>query len=134
MGGFRIFFRQHRAIAFMIVMLALALKAAVPPGVMVEAGFRTITVQMCHDASGNTGPRQIVVPHRLGHEPPADKIAKETCPYAGLSMSALGGADPVLLALALAFILALAHRPVAVRPPRAAAYLRPPLRGPPVLP
>jgi hypothetical protein len=46
-------------------------------------------------------------------------------------MAGLGGVDMALLALALAFILALGFAPL--RPARAAStrFLRPPLRGPP---
>lgn len=132
MGALRIFFRQHRVLAFALVMLALALKAVVPTGFMIEAGARTVTVLVCHDASGGTGTRQIALPARSGQNDALGKVANETCPYAGLSMASLGGADPVVLALALAFIVALGFRPIAVRHAGPVSYLRPPLRGPPV--
>lgn len=53
------------------------------------------------------------------------------CGFSGLSMPSLAGADPILLAVAILFIMLLAGRKP-VQPPVAAIFrLRPPLRGPP---
>ena len=54
-----------------------------------------------------------------------------SCPYAALGMAALTGADAVLLAIALGFILALGFLPVRASPRAGRLHLRPPLRGPP---
>ncbi len=47
-------------------------------------------------------------------------------------MASLAGADALLLAAALAFILALGFAPATAPRPRRAVWLRPPLRGPPL--
>ena len=56
------------------------------------------------------------------------------CPYGALGFAALGGADPIQLAAALAFVLTLGFAALVVPAPRTIAHLRPPLRGPPLLP
>ena len=53
------------------------------------------------------------------------------CTFSGLAAPALGGADPIQLAIAIAIIIAAGLLAVAVTRPRDAAYLRPPSRGPP---
>lgn len=59
--------------------------------------------------------------------------ADHPCAFSGLGMSAMGGADLGLLAIAIAYVLALGFGAI-VAPSRAvAARLRPPLRAPPAL-
>ncbi|MFT4054548.1 MAG: hypothetical protein QM681_08575 [Novosphingobium sp.] len=132
MDALRTFFRRNRTLAFMLVALSLVLKAAVPTGFMIEAGSHTITVLVCHDASGDTGERRIVLPSRNDRSDRDGQTAKGECPYAALSMASLGGTDPALLLLALAFILSLGFLPIRFAHPGQSAHLRPPLRGPPV--
>lgn len=60
------------------------------------------------------------------------KKADHPCAFSGLSMAAAPGADPVLLGLALAYVLALGFRLVVSRQQREPNRLRPPLRAPPV--
>jgi hypothetical protein len=56
------------------------------------------------------------------------------CGFAGHAPASLASADPVLLAIAIAFIIATAFRMPASRPVvRRFGYLRPPLRGPPAI-
>lgn len=127
--------REHRRLALAMAALALLLKALVPAGYMLAAGDRVLTVEICADPSGTRMTRQIIVPSDgTGHDMPAkDAKADGACAYSGLSMASLGGADPVLLAAAIAFILLLGLSPVALPRPARQAYLRPPLRGPPAL-
>ncbi|MFN9716811.1 MAG: hypothetical protein ACK54U_02540 [Sphingomonadales bacterium] len=54
------------------------------------------------------------------------------CAFSGLGHSALGGADPLLLATALAFILLIGIAPLPALPRRDLPFLRPQLRGPPL--
>ncbi|OAN63175.1 hypothetical protein A7X12_01335 [Sphingomonas sp. TDK1] len=61
--------------------------------------------------------------HREKHEPP--------CAFSGLSAPSLAATDPILLALALLFVLAMGIRVLAAPAMAAPPYLRPPLRGPP---
>lgn len=131
MGRFRTFLKHHHMLAFLLVMTALFLKAAIPNGFMVESGSKTISVLMCHDASGATGAREIVVPLKNTSNGDLNKAAKGECPYASFSMASLSGADPALLLQELAFIIALGFLPLQLTLSKRAAFLRPPLRGPP---
>jgi hypothetical protein len=131
MGALRTFLLNHRGLAFAILLMTLCMKAIVPAGTMI--GAKTLTIEVCADASGQHQTRQISVP-MTGKSGDADTHkAAGSCAYSALSLALLGGADPLLLALALAFIIALGfHR----APPRRLArtpHLRPPLRGPPSL-
>jgi hypothetical protein len=129
MHALRTFLRTRRRLAVAIVALALAMKALVPGGYMIGQQGMVLTVGICADASGAKMTRQIVLP-QSGQ---ADGHAKGdgSCPYAALGMAALTGADAVLLAIALGFILALGFLPVRASPRAGRPHLRPPLRGPP---
>ncbi|MBB4857654.1 hypothetical protein HNO88_000965 [Novosphingobium chloroacetimidivorans] len=124
---------QHRSLALWLIALALAMKALVPGGFMLREESQAITIAICGDASGAHLTRQIVVPQR---ETPQERAAQHTksaaCPFSALDMAGTPGADPVLLGLALAFILAVGLAPRAVLRLPTRAYLRPPLRGPPL--
>ncbi|HWK35538.1 DUF2946 family protein [Sphingomonas sp.] len=126
MTALRLFVRDHRVLAAWLVVLALAMKLAVPAGFMTSTQAGAITVEVCN----GTGPMTIAIPGLP--DKPADPGTKEQpCAFSGLSAPSLAGADPVLLVAAIAFVFAYAIRretPVAARAP---AYLRPPLRGPP---
>lgn len=126
--------RKHAWLTLVLLALALAAKALVPAGLMLSpSAGRVLTVTICADASGMPRQMQIAIPDKddlLGD--PADAAeADQPCAFAGLGHAALGGADPVLLAGALAFILLLGFAPPSALPLRDIAYLRPPLRGPP---
>jgi hypothetical protein len=132
MGALRLFLRDHRRLAVLLLGFALAMKALMPAGYMVGAQGKVLTISICADAQGGGYSKQIVVPYSGKHseEPPHVKDG-QACPFSALTMAALGGVDPVLLALALAFVLALGF---ATAPPLRlvqAFHLRPPLRGPP---
>ncbi len=137
MSMLRALLLRHRALALLVLAATLCLKAIVPAGYMVDTGARAITVRLCNDASGPAAPQAITIPMKPDAAPhpgdPDGSKATPGCAYGALNLALLGGADPVLLALALAFIVLLGFvpspRPGASRP----AYLRPPLRAPPAL-
>jgi hypothetical protein len=133
MQALRALAHKHRLLAMIVVLCALALKAAVPSGYMIGQHGKVFTVEICADASGGTVTRQIVVPQAGGHENAADSHDKApaTCPYAALGPATLGGADAVLLALAMAFILALGFVPAPALPLRRLFRVLPPACGPP---
>ena len=132
MGTLRAFLLSHRRLAMLLLVAALCLKALMPAGYMLGTdGGRTITVSICADASGAHLTRAIVIPGKPAESAPAQAKGEGACAYSGLAMAALSGAAFGLLALALAFILALGFLPAV--PPRLSriVHARPPLRGPP---
>ena len=135
MGTLRAFFRDHRNMALCLVLLALCMKALVPGGFMFGEQGKMLTIEICADASGMHQSKQISVPMdgKSGQSQDVHGKAVSACPYSALSMALLAGADMVLLATALAFIIALGFLPMPARPFARASYLRPPLRGPPAL-
>ena len=125
---------RHRALAILMVVAALCLKALVPAGYMLEAGHKVLTVAICQDSSGQAITHEIVVPMKGSPAGDAAKHAEagKACAWSSLGMASLTGADALLLAAALAFILTLGFAPTAAPRPRRAVWLRPPLRGPPL--
>lgn len=136
----RIFLRSHRHMAALILALALALRALVPAGYMVgspaASGTRFLTIEICADVLGQRVTRQIAIGQSAptgDHQPAANQRGDHPCAFSTLTMAALAGADVVLLAAALAFVLALGFAPVASPARPGTPRLRPPLRGPPAL-
>lgn len=130
MGSIRVFLLSHGRLALLLLALIFAAKAFVPAGYMLGAPGKVLTISICADAQGASFTRQIVVPHSKADGGGAAQ-AKGDCAWASQTFAATPGADPIVLALALAFILALGF--AAVTPPLLASVhrLRPPLRGPP---
>lgn len=127
---------SYARLTLVIVVLALAVKALVPAGYMISpAGERFLTVTICADASGTLKQMRIAIPDKDetggDHSEAADK--SQPCAFSGLGHAALGGADPLLLAAALAFILLVGLAPLRAPSARDIPFLRPPLRGPPSL-
>lgn len=130
----RIWIGSNRSLALALLLLALCMKALIPAGYMVTPDVkRVLTVAICADASGQMQQMQLAI---AGKDPGAghsgDTKMDGQCAFSTLGHAALGGADPLLLALAIAFILVLGLRPRDPHPLAQSAYLRPPLRGPPV--
>lgn len=132
MGMWRLFLREHRWLALWLIAAALAVKALVPAGFMLaNTGGKTLTVAICD----GTGPATmtIALPMDQDHgSAPADAGKQDGgCAFSVLGHAATGGADPVLLIAAIAFLLALGYVAVAAPAPQRRAYALPPLRGPP---
>ena len=130
MTAWRRLIRRHRRLAGWLVLLALAVKLAVPAGFMLgNSADGSVVLELC----SGFGPVQLgmAMPGMDHHQDKSDQHDKQVCPFAGLSLPSLAGADPLVLAIAIAFIAAFAlhfaDTPRVVR----FAYLRPPLRGPP---
>lgn len=135
MTRLRAFFLRHRAMAIAVIALAMAMKVLIPAGTMLGADARALTIQICDgygDALHDTA--KAVVIAIKGHGD-AGKSAPDhqACPFSALGHAGLTGANPVLLALALAFILLLGLTSPDFPAPRPLARLRPPLRAPPAL-
>jgi hypothetical protein len=132
MTGLRAFFRHHAALAILIAMLAIAVRALVPAGYMTSASATGLTVELCSGVAGKT--ITIALPSTDHRDDGRGKSqADSPCASAGLGGGALAAVDPFLLAIAIAFILAAGLLPVALRLPRGTAQVRPPLRGPPLI-
>ncbi len=127
---FRGLILSHRWCAAALIALALAMKLVVPAGYMPVQQAGTITVMVC---TGMGQQRlEIDVPGMPAKPDGASRVAGQPCAFAGLGLDMLPGVDPVLLAEALAFILALGFVGVAVVRVDRARQLWPPMRGPPV--
>lgn len=133
MSPLRSFLRSRRWLAMLIVAAALCVRALVPAGFMVGAdtASHTLTIQICSGGEMKALTLALPVHKNAGGEHGAKSGQNDTCAFTALSMGALGGADSLLLALALAFILQLGLLPPRPAPRRLRAQVRPPLRGPP---
>ncbi len=127
---FRGLILSHRGFEAALIALSLAMKLAVPAGFMPVQQAGKIVVMVCT----GMGQQQVEidVPGMPVKEDGATRNAGQPCAFAGLAMPMLPGADPVLLAAALVFILALGFVAVALPRVARARHLWPPLRGPPL--
>lgn len=133
MDTLRTFLGTHRLIAALLVALALAMKATIPAGYMIAPQFTVLTVTICADAQGTRITHDITVPRETGHSEASNDQSANACSWSSLSMASLGSTPPELVAIALAFILALGLLPAPPPAARIASWLRPPLRAPPAL-
>ena len=123
---------RHLPAMWMLVLLTMAMKLVVPVGFMPDLSAGNVRLIVCTgmDSPAPMAAMRGMPGHHHDHGGPQKPDAP--CPFAGLAAPALGGADPVQLAGAIAAILlagVAAATPLRVR---ALAYLRPPLRGPPI--
>lgn len=136
MTALRAFMLGRRRLALWLVVLALAMKALVPAGYMPAAGTRFLSIQLCSEGIPGRHDlvRTVAVPVKLapGEREAGQAKAQGTCPFAALGHGALGGADPVLLAAALAFAVLLGFAPVTLPALRRPVRAWPPMRGPPL--
>lgn len=122
---------KRPVLACWLVAMALLMKIMVPAGMMpTTMADGTITVSLCTDMGVQTVQMQIP---GLAHDKATgdQQIADQSCAFAGLGMPSLSGAGPILLAIALAFIIAAGWRAVARPLAAPRAYLRPHPTGPP---
>lgn len=131
MAGLSILIRKHRTIAFLLIVLALTMKAVIPAGFMLGTQGKVLTVLVCADATGEHLTKAIPIPVSGKSESQAKQ--GESCPFASLSAASLGAADVPFIALAMAFLLLLGFAPVRIPLLAGVTHIRPPLRGPPSL-
>lgn len=137
MHPLRAFILRHRALAAWLVALALVMKAVVPQGMMIGNEAHTLTIRICDGFADHRAPdlRAIVVkadPAGAGDKSGKAAPDHQACPFSALTQAGLAGADPIQLALALAFIVIGALRAPPIPARRVPARLRPPLRAPPL--
>lgn len=129
MTAFRVLIRDYRALALALLACALMAKALIPQGYMVGSAQKHLSVQLCLDGITHESVT-IAIPAKGDDK--GGKPANEHCAFASLSMTALGGADAPLIALALAFILVAGFAPLYRVLEGRSGQIRPPLRGPPL--
>jgi hypothetical protein len=132
MDRIRQYFKTRRSVAFLLIALALAMKLLVPAGYMLAPSSKFLTVLVC--SGTNMDPVTIKVPMApaVPGTGDSDTADKTVCAFSGLGLAGLAATDPDLLAAAILFILALGFLPVQPVLRAIPAYLRPPLRGPPL--
>lgn len=128
----RILVRRHARLAALLVTLAVAMKALVPAGYMIDTRTDYLTVTLC---SGTAEHSTVTIPIQRDSDTGSDHQGKadSPCMFTGLAMAALGGADVPLLAAAIAFVLALGFAPTRLPALQRCRHLLPPSRGPPAL-
>lgn len=141
MGTLRALLMRHRSAALLAVLVALCMRAVLPAGVMADTRAHVFSVRLCeetlHLAATKVLPTTVLIvaqDSRSQDHGAKPASADSPCAFSVLALASLGGANPVLLALALAFVLALGFCASPAPAARAAPRLWPPLRGPPVLP
>lgn len=123
--------RDRRHFALALILLALTMRLLLPIGFMPDVSAGRITIALCTGHGPATA--EIALPSGTNHHDSGQTAKQDMpCPFASGAAHGLGGADPILLAIAIAFVMALGF--VATPLPRRAeaAHLRPPSRGPPL--
>lgn len=114
--------------------MALMLKLLTPAGFMPVMSDGHIVVSLC----SSSGPTKIsvVIPGKADSQSRNEQghsKADQPCAFSGLSAPILGAVDPILLAAAVLFVMALGAQVRTAAVAATAPYLRPPLRGPPAI-
>lgn len=136
MTHFRSLVRDHARLTLVLLALALAVKALVPAGFMLSPGHeRFVTVTICADALSAPQEVRVALPprHDTSGEPADAAAMGQPCAFAGLGLTGLGAADPVLLTAAIAFVLLTGLGLHPALPQRDTPFLRPHQRGPPAI-
>lgn len=125
---------RHPLLAAWLIGIALLMRVAIPAGFMPVVVGTTVTIEIC----SGTGPMKMTMAmpgmddHQDKHgDRHSDRHSESPCGFAGLANPSLAGADSILLAFAVAFVIATTFRMVPLRQAGLPSYLRPPLRGPP---
>lgn len=129
--GLRHHILGHRRWAAALIALALLAKLLVPAGFMPSASAGTVTIELC--SGYGVEKVAIALPGLPDHHQHGGHANGDSpCTFSGLAAPVLAGADPVILAIAIAFIMATAFRAPPIIRERQASWLRPPLRAPPI--
>ncbi|WP_232834199.1 MULTISPECIES: hypothetical protein [unclassified Sphingomonas] len=148
----------HRTVAALVLAAALAMRLLVPAGFMPDVAGGAVRLILC-PAAGPVPAAMSPMAHGsmampMGHAGTDNHVASAhdhgahdhdkssshdhapqdaPCAFAGLALASLMPVDPVLLLAAIAFAMALAAFGLALPTPGRVPYLRPPLRGPPIV-
>lgn len=119
-----------------IVAAALLMRVLIPTGYMAVRSAEGITIELCSGVIAPMTSKAVTAMPAMHHG--SDKrnghaTPESPCAFAALAAPTLAAADPLVLALAIAFVFAAIFRPAEICPPAGLSFLRPPLRGPPVI-
>ena len=129
--SFRHLLLRHRMLAAWLIAIALLMKLLVPEGFMPMVSGGTITMELC---SGYQPQKMaMAMPGMADHAGKKGQSGKAEmpCAFSGLSAPSLTTADPILIAIMIAFVLALGVFVAPLPPIADPLRLRPPLRAPP---
>ena len=133
MTSFRQFLLRHHTLAAWLLVAALLMKILVPGGFMPVVSGGSITIELC----SGFGPEKMTMamPGMAGHGGKHDQSGKGDmpCGFGGHASPAFSMVDPTLLTVAIIYVITTVFRIAVVRVAKAPAFLRPQLRGPPVL-
>jgi hypothetical protein len=134
MRSIRIFLRRYPALALAVLALALAVKAMVPAGYMLAADSKSLSLTVTVCTGMDTMQKTIEIPVHKSQDGKSshEQAGDSPCAFTALSHALLGGADGILLALALLFIVTVGFGSITPNLVQKWRRLRPPLRGPPV--
>lgn len=124
----------QRHFAVLLCAATLLLKLIVPTGYMIGSEHGRVAIVVCSGISTVTGMAGPAMHGAMADHGKSDDHGKmeQPCAFVGLSAAALGTIDPILLAVLIAFVLALGAARVVPPPGIRRTALPPPLRGPPV--
>ena len=124
---------RNAAAALLLALAALFMKAAVPAGFMPDVTGGSVRLVLCSGYGPETvTPMAMTMPASGDHHDSSGSDHKGApCGFFGHAAGSMFMADPIVLAIAIAFILATAFRQSARIEAVAPPFLRPPLRGPP---
>jgi hypothetical protein len=124
--------QRNGALAALLLALTLLLKIAVPNGYMLDTSGGTIRITICPAMGPMTTMAMPGMTDSASHNHhKGSEKADQPCAFAGLNAHSVAATDPVLLALAIVFVMALISRRIAPPLVGLRLHLRPPLRGPP---
>lgn len=129
MRSIRAVVHANRKLAALLLAAALLLRILVPAGFMPLIDHGRMIVGVCN---GMGVSKMVIEIPGLEHKSQGND-AQKSCAFSDLSLPSLAGADPLVIAALIVFILALGLTFAVQQPPVGAVRLRPPLRGPPEL-
>lgn len=131
MRSVRFLLTRFPLLAAALLLFGLLARVLIPAGFMPVASGGGVTLQPC-PGTMPAAPAPMAGMHHGGakHDVPAK--AEQPCAFAGLAVPALGSADRAMVAAVPAFVFLIAILASVAAPPVPPAYLRPPLRAPPL--
>jgi len=132
-GTFRSYLMRRRIWAMWLIAAALLVKILVPAGYMPGISSGSLVIELC----SGLGPEKIVmaIPGMAAHHGQPDHSGKGdiACGFSGHAPAQLSAADPIFVLMAILFIVMTLFRMPITGTVHRARFLRPPLRGPPVI-